>query len=57
MQKLKWLILAQYKHDPKVKAVRGNGQIIGVKQLLAWAMLKLGNFPAQFELWKKLNWL
>ena len=26
------------KHDPKVKAVRVNGQIKEVKQLLAWAI-------------------
>ena len=29
---LKWLTFAQYKHDPKVKAVRVNCQITEVKQ-------------------------
>ena len=37
---LQWLTNAQYKHDPKVKAVRGDGQINEVKQLLAWALLR-----------------
>ena len=36
---LKWLTFTQYLHDPKVKAVRVNGQIAKVNQLEAWTIL------------------
>ena len=32
---LKWLTFVQYKHDPKVKVVRVNGQITEVKKTMA----------------------
>ena len=37
------LVIAQYKHDPKVKAVRVNGQITEVKQLKIKANSKMGD--------------